>query len=54
MKVNNYSDCTKTSYRDIIWAKHIQPILEEYFRGTGDAKTKIDEFKKVFISKNKK
>ena len=53
MKLDKYPDCTKTSYRNIIWEKHIQPIMEEYFRGTGDAKSKIGEYKKVFIPQNK-
>lgn len=54
MKLDKYPNCTMSSYRDIIWAKHIQPILEEYYRGTGDAKSKIDEYKKVFIPQKKK
>ena len=49
MKLDKYPDCKKKSYCNIIWEKHIQPILEEYFRGTGDAKSKIGEYKKVFI-----
>ncbi|MBR4911554.1 MAG: AAA family ATPase [Bacteroidales bacterium] len=48
MKLDKYPNCTKTSYRDLIWTKHIQPILEEYFRGTGEAKKQIEELKKVF------
>ena len=48
MKLDKYSNCTKTSYRDLIWTKHIQPILEEYFRGTGEAKKQIEELKNVF------
>lgn len=48
MKLDKYPNCTKTSYRDLIWTKHIQPILEEYFRGTGEAKNQIEVLKKVF------
>jgi 5-methylcytosine-specific restriction endonuclease McrBC GTP-binding regulatory subunit McrB len=53
MKLDKYPDCDKPSaYRDIIWQKHILPILEEYFRGMGgEAKQQIDDLKKEFFSK---
>ena len=36
MKLDKYPDCkTPSAYRDIIWQKHILPVLEEYFRGMG-------------------
>lgn len=48
MKLDKYTNCTKTTFRDLIWTKHIQPIFEEYFRGTGEAKNQIEDLKKVF------
>ena len=57
MKLDKYPKCTMTSYRDLIWEKHIQPILEEYFRGIGEATAQIKDLKKVFSpnpSKRKK
>lgn len=50
MKLDQYTDFDKPStYRDIIWKKHILPILEEYFRGMGrEAKEQIDKLKSKF------
>ena len=52
MKLKKYQDCaTPKAYRDIIWHKHIQPVLEEYFRGMGaEAKTQIRELRDVFCA----
>lgn len=50
MKLDKYPKCTKTAYRNIIWEKHIHPILEEYFRGMGEEGDKqIDNLKNNFI-----
>jgi len=51
MKLDKYPNCTKTSYRDVIWDNHIQPILEEYFRGTVGAKDQIKKLKEDFCEK---
>ena len=53
MKLDRYPNCNKPSaYRDVIWQKHIRPILEEYFRGMGgEAKKEIAGLKNEFFSK---
>ena len=53
MKLDKYPDCkTPSAYHDIIWQKHILPILEEYFRGLGgEAKEPIEKLKKEFFPK---
>lgn len=52
MKLDKYPNLSKTAYRDIIWEKHIKPILEEYFRGMGEeAQKQIDTLKNKFIPK---
>ena len=53
MKLDKYPDCkTPSAYRDIIWQKHILPVLEEYFRGMGgEAKRQIDDLEKAFFQK---
>ena len=52
MKLDKYPNCTKTQYKDIIWNKHIQPILEEYFRGTGE-EAQIEDLKKTWLRNEK-
>ena len=52
MKLDKYPEQTNSSYRDIIWEKHIYPILEEYFRGMGpEAKKRIGSLKDKFCKK---
>ena len=51
MKLDEYPGTTPACYRDAIWEKHIKPILEEYFRGTGREGDQIDDLKRIFYSK---
>ena len=51
MKLDEYPATTPACYRNAIWEKHIKPILEEYFRGTGREGDQIDDLKGIFYSK---
>ena len=51
MKLDEYPETTPACYRNAIWEKHIKPILEEYFRGTGREGDQIDDLKKIFKKK---
>lgn len=51
MKLDKYPDCTKTEYRNIVWEKHIRPVIEEYFRGMGgEAISQIEKLRKIFCA----
>lgn len=51
MKLDKYSGYNETSYRKVIWEKHINPILEEYFRGSGNqGKEQIEKLSKKFFN----
>lgn len=54
MKLDKYPNCTKTQYKDIIWNKHIKPILEEYFRGTGEEAQIEKDLKEIWLGNEKK
>lgn len=53
MKLNKYPEATPSSYKKSIWEKHIQPTLEEYYRGMGqEANNQIDKLRKAFFQKS--
>lgn len=53
MKLNKYPEATPSIYKKSIWEKHIQPILEEYYRGMGqEANNQIKELRKAFFQKS--
>jgi 5-methylcytosine-specific restriction protein B len=54
MKREQYTGLKPKQYKEKIWEKHIQPILEEYFRGMGENKGEIDKLKEKFIPKEEK
>lgn len=51
MKLEQYTGLKPKQYKEKIWEKHIQPILEEYFRGMGENKGEINKLKEIFIPK---
>lgn len=49
MKLEQYTGLKPKQYKEKIWEKHIQPILEEYFRGMGENKGEISKLKNSFF-----
>lgn len=42
-----------SSARKFLWDNFIKPLLQEYFRGLGDSKEKLEDLKKKFVPKDK-
>lgn len=54
MKLEQYTGLKPKQYKEKIWEKHIQPILEEYFRGMGENKGEINKLKTSFFNRELK